>query len=471
MPTNRELRTALEARTELVDEEYEGFSNGKEVLIPIPANDSADPLFYAPMGAEFGASSSQLSYLTGSMILLLGVGNLLFIPLAAAHGRRPALAIANSYGSLMGGRVLNGLGAALIETIGPMVIEDLFFLHQRGRANGVYFGVLFCATGFGPFIASVFAEYSTWRNFFWCSFATSMACQIALVFFPETKYHRTLTAAVQKDQSSDCPNKGNEAGYVAPATLLGKGRPPQSSFRLWFAKEKTDSYLWEFSTPLLLAQFPLALWPSLVFAVAAICTLFITLVQSILYTAPPYNFSIVAVGATNWTSVLANPIGAVLAGWMADKYVLWRTKRNNNLREPEFRLPMAIPFMLALILGVASLGISVSQHDPWAVPVIVSTGLASMGVTGTVSIVLAYSIDCYPRYAGQLLTLATIVKNVLAFGFSYGAVDWVMAWSWKRALGCWAGIVAAVCCMGVPVYIWGKQLRVISSRSRLMKEE
>lgn len=51
--------------------------------------------FYAPMGAEFGASSSQLSYLTGSMILLLGVGNLLFIPLAAAHGRRPALAIAN----------------------------------------------------------------------------------------------------------------------------------------------------------------------------------------------------------------------------------------------------------------------------------------------------------------------------------------------------------------------------------------
>lgn len=64
------------------------------------------------------------------------------------------------------------------------------------------------------------------------------------------------------------------------------------------------------------------------------------LVQSILYTAPPYNFSIVAVGATNWTSVLANPIGAVLAGWMADKYVLWRTKRNNNLREPEFRLPV-----------------------------------------------------------------------------------------------------------------------------------
>lgn len=75
-------------------------------------------------------------------------------------------------------------GAALIETIGPMVIEDLFFLHQRGRANGVYFGVLFCATGapallllvfalltslrigFGPFIASVFAEYSTWRNLY-----------------------------------------------------------------------------------------------------------------------------------------------------------------------------------------------------------------------------------------------------------------------------------------------------------------
>ncbi|GAA6053131.1 hypothetical protein JCM3770_002868 [Rhodotorula araucariae] len=523
MPTNRELRLELEAKTglsippgtEILDDEYEGVSRGKQVLLPVPANDPADPLnwstgwkvsayslclvyvflqcypalvislFYAPMGSEFNVDSSKLAYLTGSMILLLGLGNLLFIPIASAHGRRTSMTIANvlcsasfiwqaratSYGSLMGGRVLNGLGACLIETIGPMVIEDLFFVHERGRMNGIYFGTLFAATGFGPFIASLFAQYSNWRNFFWCTFATSMVCQIALAFFPETKYHRTPIATPAEASIDAVSLKAEETAYVASATCLGTGRPPRSAFTFWTRKVEEDSYLWEFSTPLLLTQFPLALWPSFMFAMAAICPLFISIIQAILYGAPPYNFSMVAVGATNWTTVVGNLLGALLAGWMSDFYVAWRTKRNGNVREPEFRLPVLVPFALALVLGLASLGISADKHDPWAVSVIVSLGLAAIGTTGVATVALSFGVDCYPRYAGQLLTLATIVKNVLAFGLSYGIVDWVLAWGWARSMGTWAGLTALVALAATPLYVWGKALRVRSATSAMMKDE
>lgn len=56
---------------------------------------------------------------------------------------------AASYGSLMGGRILNGVGACLIESIGPMMVDDLFFVHQRGTFFGLYMCVLFAASGFG----------------------------------------------------------------------------------------------------------------------------------------------------------------------------------------------------------------------------------------------------------------------------------------------------------------------------------
>jgi hypothetical protein len=48
---------------------------------------------------------------------------------------------------------LNGFGAGPAETIGPAVISDIFFLHDRGKYNTLYFAtyfgslmVRFCAT-------------------------------------------------------------------------------------------------------------------------------------------------------------------------------------------------------------------------------------------------------------------------------------------------------------------------------------
>ncbi|GAA6025431.1 hypothetical protein JCM10207_005400 [Rhodosporidiobolus poonsookiae] len=533
MPTNRDLRLELEAKTglslppgtEILDDHLEGIRKGKNVLLPVPANDPADPLnwskawkalayflalayvflecypalvislFYAPLGMEFNVGANKLSYLTGIMVLLLGVGNLLFIPFAACHGRRTAMtvatllcsasfswqALAKSYGSMMGGRALNGLGACLIESIGPMVIEDLFFVHERGTMNGLYFGTLFASTGFGPFVASFFAQYTSWRNFFWLSCATSMVLQIALVFFPETKYHRTTSLVATAGDTSALATKvsgGDDStkttdleATVQQASYLGRGKPPRAAFGLWTPKRAEETYAWEFATPFLLLQFPICVWPSFLFMAAAVCPLFISIIQAILYGAPPYSFSIVAVGATNWVTVVGNLLGALAAGLASDYYMAWRAKRNSNVREAEHRLPVLIPFVLCLVLGLASLGISASRANAWPVPVIVATGLNAIGVTGTAVIALAYGIDAYSAYAGQLLTLATIVKNVVAFGIAFGVVDWVIDWGWERAMGLWAGVMALIAVAGVPLYFYGKRLRELSATSKLMRDE
>ena len=77
------------------------------------------------------------------------------VPISTSFGRRPVLlasqlicfgtsiwrAKAQSYGSFMGACVVNGIGAGPAETIMPAVVADIFFLHDRGKWNTLYWVV------------------------------------------------------------------------------------------------------------------------------------------------------------------------------------------------------------------------------------------------------------------------------------------------------------------------------------------
>jgi MFS family permease len=47
-------------------------------------------------------------------------------------------ATAKDYNSLIGARVLNGLGSASNESIMTIMVADIFFLHERGKFIGLY---------------------------------------------------------------------------------------------------------------------------------------------------------------------------------------------------------------------------------------------------------------------------------------------------------------------------------------------
>lgn len=45
---------------------------------------------------------------------------------------------ATSYGSLIGARAIVGIGAATSESLMPVVIADMMFLHERGTWMAIY---------------------------------------------------------------------------------------------------------------------------------------------------------------------------------------------------------------------------------------------------------------------------------------------------------------------------------------------
>ena len=80
--------------------------------------------------------------------LFMGIGNLIAMPLCVAIGRRPVFlatlvmciasavwcANAKSLTSHIAGRNIFSMAAGQSEALAPMIVQEIFFLHERGRA-------------------------------------------------------------------------------------------------------------------------------------------------------------------------------------------------------------------------------------------------------------------------------------------------------------------------------------------------
>jgi MFS family permease len=76
-------------------------------------------------------------------------------------------ALAQSMGSLIGGRVLQGIGAAGRQTVGVIVIIDLTTPYTRGFWLGFFNLSLSLGIAFGPIIGASVVDHTTWRWLFW----------------------------------------------------------------------------------------------------------------------------------------------------------------------------------------------------------------------------------------------------------------------------------------------------------------
>lgn len=154
-----------------------------------------------------GGPPIEKVYLLGSLpVLMIGLSNLVLIPLASAVGRRPViltcgvLAVvgciwsgnSQSLDSHLSARCLQAIGAGTVESLIPFVISDLTFSDERNTWMSFVFatqGIIIVGLGFAtPYIIIDL----TWR---WLYFITAIGASTFLVgvfvFLPETKWHRT----------------------------------------------------------------------------------------------------------------------------------------------------------------------------------------------------------------------------------------------------------------------------------------
>jgi MFS family permease len=104
-------------------------------------------------------------------------GNYILLPVALAYGRRPVFlastvilfastiwaATQNSYKSHLGARVLSGLATGASESLLPLMLSEVTFLHERGKIMAVYWGVQNILTGVFTIVASYEVADLGWR--------------------------------------------------------------------------------------------------------------------------------------------------------------------------------------------------------------------------------------------------------------------------------------------------------------------
>ncbi|CAH0056011.1 unnamed protein product [Clonostachys solani] len=489
----------VDANNELVLQE-----SGDVILTPQPTSDPEDPLNWSkwrklkaivlshlytiaiawssaavysilvPISVSTDLSVADLNGGSGTMLLFFGWGVLIWQPIAVTYGRRGVFLLsllgtvaisawtahAPSYASWVSTRVLLGLVGAPIEVVPELVVTDLYFTHERGLHIGIY---MFCLAG-GNYLAAVFCgiinDQMGWQwVMYWCSIINAVVFVLLLFFYEETDYYRhtgfeasgqNLTATNENDAEAAASHKPRKT-YLQKLKLFN-----------YISERPNEFWVYTYRPLVMFWTFPIVLWASCYHGVAVLCFNALNATASVILSAEPYNFSSTDVGLAYISPLIGAIIGAIWSGKISD-YICLRIARNNKdgLREAEYRLWAAIALCIVPPVGLIVWGVGAAQHVHWF-GIVFGMGMMGFALTTGGGIMIGYIIDCYKELAGSTMSSLNIMRCTMAFGFGYAVTPWWNATGTQNTFITWAVLVLVLFASWIPMYIWGKKLRIRS---------
>jgi MFS family permease len=132
------------------------------------------------IGAEFNVDSIMLGWIATAYLLSSAIFLVPFGRLADIYGRKKIflygmitftlasslLPFSPDIGTLLGFRVLQGMGSSMIFATGLAIVTSVFPPDQRGKAIGFTIASVYAGLSFGPFGGGLLTEYLGWRSIF-----------------------------------------------------------------------------------------------------------------------------------------------------------------------------------------------------------------------------------------------------------------------------------------------------------------
>jgi EmrB/QacA subfamily drug resistance transporter len=115
----------------------------------------------------YALSFAALMLTGGKLADLLGRRLMLVAGLAVFSASSLACALAPSAGFLIGARVVQGVGAALMNPATLSIISATFAPRERGTAIGIWAGVSALALAIGPLVGGLLTEHVGWSSIFY----------------------------------------------------------------------------------------------------------------------------------------------------------------------------------------------------------------------------------------------------------------------------------------------------------------
>ncbi|CAO1637513.1 unnamed protein product [Jaminaea pallidilutea] len=473
-------------------------SRGEQYLIPSPSDDPNDPLnwsqaykwyvtwllvagvFLCQMAVggpgvamldyimQFRQPLQKTTYLFSVPSMCMGVSMLLWSPFISKLGRRPAMILGfvgttifmfasgacNTWDAQMACRILANIFCGAGELLGPLVIKDMFYVHERTLPIALYEAGLSIGTSLA-FVWNGWISESPggWRAIYWLTGGLSGLLSLVIIFtFPETTYHR---------------------GAVRQKTVSEKSQLNDTPVKTWRQKmpvysgiHTKESWLMLVVRPVVLIAFPVVLWNAWVWGVLIASNIAVSTNMGASY-GMVYHFGAGQTGSTLIGAALGAVVG-IAGGFFADLVSNKRTAANGGRREPEFRVPVLLPVCFTLPLGLVLYGASIQYAWHWVVPTL-GFALVNFSIVWGTSITTVYMIDCLKPFAEEVTTAVLVFKAILSLILSFYVTDWITAEGPLKAWGEFAAICAFFLLCGGIFVVWGKPLRQKPLQWRIME--
>jgi len=499
--------------------------NSHIILVPQPSEDPNDPLNWpqwkkhmvffvlvygtvicgalgplvsadtVQMAAEFDRSLQAVSRALGSaLVLALAFATVGWSVLSVKIGKRPVflastlLMLAGSlissftknYNMLLGSRILQGVGQAVLEFLVGASIADIYFTHERGIPVALWNLALLDGINVTPPIAGQVITHKGWR---FCFKMFSIACGVLFVlqFFcmPETTYHRSSAPSVVPasknaegvSEKSDIDQMSDAEARPEDAAAIPRKKSYRQELSVYDGVRPTAVSVWTLLLrPFLACLTPVCLWAGLLYGVAITWLVLIATSVAQIFSAPPYDFSPASIGLTYMSPFVGALLAALLCGPLTDYAAKIMSKSNKGIFEPEFRLVLVIFYAIFGSMGFFGWGISANKGDPWIGPVIFF-GMINFGITIGASAAIGYVVDAHRQSADSALGAVIFFKNMFSFIITLFINDWLAARGILSAFGTVGGVTLFTCFLTIPMYIYGKRARSWIHRTVRMDED
>lgn len=357
------------------------------------------PAFY-PLSIEFGKTMTETSNLLLWPILVLGLFNFWWVPLANYFGKRLIFvfcslllclsylwgALAKSFDSLLWSNIIAAFAGSASEALAASIVNDIFFLHERAGLMGWYQNAICGGNTIGPLICGFVITHSTWRVHKWHAFGLMAINFLTVVLFvPETSYQRSFNedsetrrassglspTASGSDQGAGDYEKGLPTVMTAlpsafhPEPVMVQKKSQLQNMKLWSGLPKEKTLIKLFLRPIPLVAYPAVIFAFLGWAASLSWVVAINVLNSFVLQAHPYSWRPEINGLINIPGLLGNLFGAWIGGGVVDRYSDWQSKRHDGVFQPEYRLHLLIVPAIIVPVGCLAFGYGVDNHLHW----------------------------------------------------------------------------------------------------------
>ena len=355
----------------------------------------------------------------------------------------------HNYKSILGARIVQGVGLAPFEALVNASVGDLYFVHvrklqctsfrsylmvgqERGKRMALSNLCLFGSAFFTPIVVGKITHTLGWQwSFYLIAIFAGAVLPFIFFFVPETAFRRpdhlnTDITGEEKLLHESRRGPVVETPSAAPHTLGSlNGSEPDSvekqhddadvshltsqddvptkvSFArklLPFNGRKTDDNMLKLILrPLPLFFHPAILWACLIQGTLIGWTVMIGVVLAAIFLGPPLFFNEVKTGYMYTSAFIGALLGFFLAGLLSDWSTKWMIRRNQGVYEPEFRIVLVAAQLVCGCVGLYGFGITAANIEKyhWFLPDFFFAWEVMGMVIGAVASAL-YIVDAHRR--------------------------------------------------------------------------